>query len=292
MTVIDMLSSMQQIQSRLVSFSGATAASTAAAASTSSATFDQLVASQPTSPTSAASAGGPTGADVVADAKKYLGIPYVLDGESTSGMDCSGLVQKTYKDLGVTLPRGVREQKTMGTAVPSLAQAQPGDLIVFKGGGHIAIYAGNNTVIHAPYPGRTVSEQKLWVGDAGIETIRRIVPSATAAPATPAASATVSATASAVSQSAAVTAAQATLQADIAMLQSLAASAGSLGSLGSLGTAGATGTLGATDTSATDPSSLTSATSSGLGAIGSLTPANEIAQFMAMVNANMQQGTS
>jgi len=290
MTVIDMLSSMQQIQSRLVSFSGATTGSTAAAASTSSATFDQLVASQATSATSAASTGGPTGADVVADAKKYLGIPYVLDGESTSGMDCSGLVQKTYKDLGVTLPRGVREQKTMGTAVPSLAQAQPGDLIVFKGGGHIAIYAGNNTVIHAPYPGRTVSEQKLWVGDAGIETIRRIVPSATATPATPTASAT--AAASTTTQSAAVTAAQATLQADIAMLQSLAASAGSLGSLGSLGTAGASGTLGTTGTSTTDPSSLTSAVSSGLGSVGSLTPADEIAQFMATVNANMQQGTS
>jgi hypothetical protein len=292
MTVIDMLSSMQQIQSRLVSLTGTPPASTTASAS--SATFDQLVASQSSSATSSTSTGGPTGADVVADAKKYLGIPYVLDGESTSGMDCSGLVQKTYKDLGVTLPRGVREQKTMGTAVPSLAQARPGDLIVFKGGGHIAIYAGNNTVIHAPYPGRTVSEQKLWVGDAGIETIRRIVPSASTASAAPAAASTTSVAA----QSAAVTAAQATLQADIAMLQSLAASAGSLGSLGSLGTAGATGTLGTTgtlgmtSTGTTDPSSLTSAVSSGVGAIGSLTPADEIAQFMAMVNATVQQGIS
>jgi len=103
---------------------------------------------------STAVSSGPTGADVVADAKKYLGVPYVLDGESTKGMDCSGLVQKTYKDLGITLGRGVHEQMTEGTAVPSLAQAQPGDLIVFKGGGHVAIYEGNDTVIHAPYPGR------------------------------------------------------------------------------------------------------------------------------------------
>jgi hypothetical protein len=107
-------------------------------------------------------------------------------------MDCSGLVQKVYKDEGVTLPRLVHEQKLDGTAVPSLAQAQPGDLIVFKGGGHIAIYAGNDTVIHAPYPGRTVSEQKLWVGDSGIETIRRIVPTTSAAPSSTAASASTS----------------------------------------------------------------------------------------------------
>jgi hypothetical protein len=119
---------------------------------------------------------------VVADAKKYIGVPYVLDGESMSGMDCSGLVQQVYKDEGVALPRQVHTQKLEGTAVPSLAEAQPGDLIVFKGGGHIAIYAGNDTVIHAPYPGRTVSEQKLWVGDSGIDTIRRIVPATSTAP--------------------------------------------------------------------------------------------------------------
>jgi cell wall-associated NlpC family hydrolase len=213
MSMQQMVASIQQIQSTLSSLSMGVPPIPAGA---SSADFDQIVASMtpsasasvssltstPTStesaaPATAASAssaaigtagssasGSVTGADVVADAKKYIGVPYVLGGESTSGMDCSGLVQKVYKDEGVTLPRLVHEQKLMGTAVPSLAQAKPGDLIVFKGGGHIAIYAGNDTVIHAPYPGRTVSEQKLWVGDSGIETIRRIVPAtSTAAPA-------------------------------------------------------------------------------------------------------------
>jgi cell wall-associated NlpC family hydrolase len=213
MSMQQMVASIQQIQSTLTSLSmGVPPIPTGA----SSADFDQIVASMtpsvsasvssststptlatPAESTTAASAssaatgaagsstsGSVTGADVVADAKKYIGVPYVLGGESTSGMDCSGLVQKVYKDEGVTLPRLVHEQKLMGTAVPSLAQAKPGDLIVFKGGGHIAIYAGNDTVIHAPYPGRTVSEQKLWVGDSGIETIRRIVPAtSTAAPA-------------------------------------------------------------------------------------------------------------
>ncbi|MGN6324943.1 C40 family peptidase [Pseudolysinimonas sp.] len=127
----------------------------------------------------ASAVSGPTGADVVADARKYLGVPYVFGGTTAAGgMDCSGLVQTVFKDLGKTdVARGVHGQMVQGEPVASLADAQPGDLIVFKGGGHIAIYAGDDTVIHAPYPGRTVSEQKLWTDDSGIETIRRLVPS-------------------------------------------------------------------------------------------------------------------
>jgi peptidoglycan DL-endopeptidase CwlO len=174
--------------------------------------------------------GSVTGSDVVADAEKYLGVPYVLDGESTSGIDCSGLVQKTYADLGITLPRTVHEQKLMGTAVPSLAQAQPGDLIVFKGGGHVAIYEGNNTVIHAPYPGRVVSNQKLWVGDSGIETIRRIVPSAGTTAASPTTAST--GTTSAAVQAAALATVQAMIQADYGLLSSSPGAGSSLSALG------------------------------------------------------------
>jgi cell wall-associated NlpC family hydrolase len=216
MTMEQMVASIQQIQSTLSSLSrgvppiptGASSAgfdqivaamtpsvstvtsiSTPTSTSTAQATSAATSASASTSAATGTTGSSVTGAEIVADAKKYIGVPYVLGGESTSGMDCSGLVQKVYKDEGVTLPRLVHEQKLDGTAVPSLAQAKPGDLIVFKGGGHIAIYAGNDTVIHAPYPGRTVSEQKLWVGDSGIETIRRIVPTTSAAPASTAASA-------------------------------------------------------------------------------------------------------
>jgi cell wall-associated NlpC family hydrolase len=212
MTMEQMVASIQQIQSTLSSLSrgvpptptGASSAgfdqivasmtpsvsavtsmstptSTSTAQATSAAASAATTASASTSAATGTTGGSVTGAEIVADAKKYIGVPYVLDGESTSGMDCSGLVQKVYKDEGVNLPRQVHTQKLEGTAVPSLAQAQPGDLIVFKGGGHIAIYAGNDTVIHAPYPGRTVSEQKLWVGDSGIETIRRIVPATSTA---------------------------------------------------------------------------------------------------------------
>lgn len=119
-----------------------------------------------------------TGSDIVAEAEKYLGVPYKLGGESSSGIDCSGLVQLTLKNLGISVPRGVVGQATVGTEVGSLAQAQPGDLVVLKGDSHVVISAGNGMVVHAPYPGRTVSLQKEWFSDADVATIRRVSSSA------------------------------------------------------------------------------------------------------------------
>jgi cell wall-associated NlpC family hydrolase len=127
--------------------------------------------------------GNATGADVVATAKKYLGVPYVFGGENSTGMDCSGLVQRVYADLGIEVPRVVPDQAKVGTEVGSLANAQPGDLIVAKGSGHILIYAGNNQVIHAPRPGTSVTLAENWRKDSDIETIRRLVPATSAAPA-------------------------------------------------------------------------------------------------------------
>jgi len=122
---------------------------------------------------------GPTGPDVVTSAKKYLGVPYVFGGEDMSGMDCSGLVQTVYADIGIELPRLVSGQMKAGTEVASLAEAQPGDLIVTGGSDHILIYAGDNKVIHAPYPGRTVCLREVYMTDADITTIRRIIPAET-----------------------------------------------------------------------------------------------------------------
>ena len=109
------------------------------------------------------SPGSTTGTQVVASAEKYLGVPYVFGGTSNSGLDCSGLVQKAYGDLGIALPRTAAEQAKVGTAVPGLAQAQPGDILTFGDPAHhVAIYLGNNMMIAAPEPGDHVKIQSVY----------------------------------------------------------------------------------------------------------------------------------
>ena len=137
---------------------------------TSAAAFAATLAQQ-TSPPAAATTGD-DGSAVVADAKKYLGIPYVWGGESRSGMDCSGLVQQTFADLGVHLPRTAAEQSHAGSPVASLADAQPGDLLFFGSPAyHVAIYAGGGKLIESPEPGKTVHVTDVYQTPTSIRRI-------------------------------------------------------------------------------------------------------------------------
>ncbi len=125
-------------------------------------------------PSGGSSGGSVTGDTVVATAKQYLGVPYVWGGTTTSGLDCSGLVQLTFKDLGIDLPRVSRDQAREGTAVPSLDQARPGDLIAFGTPvNHIAIYVGDGKILEAPQPGQDVHITAIHRTPVAI---RRIVP--------------------------------------------------------------------------------------------------------------------
>lgn len=156
-------------------------AGSAATDDSSASQFSAALSSAGVSPSgvssSPAGTGSVTGSQVVSTAEQYLGTPYVWGGESTSGMDCSGLVQLTYKDLGVDLPRTAAEQQQVGTPVASLAQAQPGDLLFFgQPAYHVAIYLGNNQLIESPEPGKTVHITDVYQTPT---SIRRIVPSAT-----------------------------------------------------------------------------------------------------------------
>lgn len=113
---------------------------------------------------------------VVAEARKYLGIPYVWGGtDPKTGLDCSGLVQLVYKNLGVDLPRVSYQQATQGQKVPSLAQARPGDLVAFGSPSvnHIGIYIGDGKMIHAPRPGQDVEVSDVYATPVAI---RRVLP--------------------------------------------------------------------------------------------------------------------
>jgi len=116
-----------------------------------------------------------SGDQVVADARRYLGVPYLWGGnDPAKGLDCSGLVQRVYKDLGIDLPRVSQDQARVGTAVPSLAQARPGDLVAFgTPADHIGIYIGNHKMIVAPKAGDVVKVEDVYRTPS---TIRRVLP--------------------------------------------------------------------------------------------------------------------
>lgn len=184
----DALGRAAEIAATICSLSPAAAASAAGVAPSASA-FAGFVAAvgSAAAPSAFAATGvappiaGPgalSGEDIVAAARRYEGVPYVFGGADASGIDCSGLVYRALQDAGMAdAPRRLRDQAAIGTTVPSLAQARPGDIIATRDGGHIVIYAGDGMVVHAPYAGRTVSYQRNWLTDADIGSIRRVAPS-------------------------------------------------------------------------------------------------------------------
>ena len=107
------------------------------------------------SPAPAAPAPPPSHSSVVAIAERYLGVPYRWGGASPSGFDCSGLVMYAYGQVGVSLPHSSYAQYGMGSPV-SRSDLQPGDLVFFDGLGHVGIYVGGNSFIHAPHTGDVV----------------------------------------------------------------------------------------------------------------------------------------
>jgi hypothetical protein len=167
MSITDVTSRIQQIQSQLALLTPAATSGADFAAALDGAT------------SSASDTSGTDGQAVVAEARKYLGLPYVWGGtDPKKGVDCSGLVQLVYKNLGYDLPRVSADQARSGRPVASLADAQPGDLLAWdnssrnNGADHIAIYIGDGKMIEAARPGTKVRISDVY----GTPIIRRILP--------------------------------------------------------------------------------------------------------------------
>ncbi|MYY84780.1 MULTISPECIES: C40 family peptidase [unclassified Streptomyces] len=111
-------------------------------------------------------------AAAIAAARSAIGKPYVWGANGPSGFDCSGLMQWSYAQAGVGLPRTSQAQRYAGRQV-SLSEAQPGDLVAYRDdASHIGMYMGNGQVVHAPYPGAPVRYDP--VGMMPVSSVTRI----------------------------------------------------------------------------------------------------------------------
>lgn len=137
-----------------------TSSGTSAGASTTS---NSTGYTQPSGDVQAAIAGSA----VIAEAAKYVGVPYVSGGSSPSGFDCSGFVSYVYGQLGISLPRSSSAYWGVGVTV---TDPQPGDIIVTSG--HLGLYAGPNLQIDAPRPGKTIQFRPIWQSN---PTFKRVV---------------------------------------------------------------------------------------------------------------------
>ena len=105
----------------------------------------------------------------VAFAYAQVGCPYVYGGTGPCqlGFDCSGLAQAAWAAAGVAIPRDSYEQWA-GLPHVSLSAIEPGDLLIYNGEGHVAIYVGNGYIIDAPQTGMDVERIPMntpWYAD-------------------------------------------------------------------------------------------------------------------------------
>jgi cell wall-associated NlpC family hydrolase len=100
---------------------------------------------------------GATRAAIVAEASRFVGLPYLWAGTSGFGFDCSGFVYAVYRRYGITLARDADQQAVHGTPI-ARADLAPGDLVFFRGSStgaisHVGLYIGDGNMIDAPHTG-------------------------------------------------------------------------------------------------------------------------------------------
>lgn len=113
--------------------------------------------------------GTPSGADAVADARRFLGLRYLWGGTSAWGLDCSGLVHLVYRAQGVALARDAQDQASVVEPIPVDA-VRPGDLYFFartdREVNHVGLATGSardgtRWMLHAPESGELVEHRPL-----------------------------------------------------------------------------------------------------------------------------------
>ena len=93
-------------------------------------------------------------------AKKFVGVPYAYGGMSPRGFDCSGFTAYIYRRFGIKLPHYTVAQFRRGRNV-RVRRLRPGDLVFFRGLGHVGLYVGRGRFVHAPRRGTRVRVDPL-----------------------------------------------------------------------------------------------------------------------------------
>jgi cell wall-associated NlpC family hydrolase len=110
-------------------------------------------------------ASSPAPAELAAsNALKMVGRPYRYGGATPAGFDCSGLVQFSFRQAGVSLPRSTDAQLAASSRV-KLSGLRRGDLLFFDEEGkkksHVGIYLGDGRFVHAPSSGKHVRTDRM-----------------------------------------------------------------------------------------------------------------------------------
>ncbi len=118
-------------------------------------------------------------ADLLEKGKEFFGTPYLWGGISSFGFDCSGFLFTLFDFFGKKIPRDTIEQVKTGEEV-SFEKVKAGDLLFFPG--HVALYAGQNKILHANLRGGGVTLDSLRKSDKNynpviekLTCVRRIV---------------------------------------------------------------------------------------------------------------------
>jgi cell wall-associated NlpC family hydrolase len=129
---------------------------------------------------SATSPAVPAGAlgTMLKAAMSRRGMPYVWGAAGPTSFDCSGLVQWSFAQAGIVMPRVAADQALAGPAVP-VSQLAAGDLLFYHTDptapeyiSHVAIYLGNGWMLQAPQPGMDVEVVPVALGSEFAGAIR------------------------------------------------------------------------------------------------------------------------